>query len=367
VKVVLDAGLDAGPAMPEVIRQDQALEPDEVQREGPTLRLTTELRWLDLPPFPRLPEVNVEAAQRLRDSLSFALQIELTSGGRLRAVFDSEAFVLPAGTELRARDDHSGHILLWDAARKYTTVAPGTLRALLSEQRLDAAPVTKPKVSEAGTGNVLGMVTRKRELTTPLGRLVLEQASSNAAGSAGAGALLCRMLLELIAADPSNVACAKRELPLRAELFSSGGGRVLFEVQRIQKDGALDSTAFLTPPPEAQFVIGELPAHPSPVVPSPERLRELRTRPAPRSERVDPQAPKHGLLLQNRTESLRYVLLDGIVLARIHPRREALVEGLLPGKYALASLDFLGDDPTPLRIVELPARVALGEAIETER
>lgn len=362
---VLDGGSDAGAALPRTLREDAAPERDLPQRDIAGVRLRAELRWLDLPPFPRPPEANVEALQRLRDALSFAMVIELSVGGRLRVVFDSDAFVVPSGTELRARDDYYGHLLVFNAGQSYASVAPGTLRALLTEHRADAAPITKPKIAEVGAGHVLGVATLKRELVTPLGRLVMEQGN---VAQAGAGArLLCRMLAEFIAADPRNAVCSRRDLPLRAELFSSGGGHLAFEVTKLERDPELDATALLAPPAEASFAAGELPGHVSPIVPRPERLRELRTRAAARTEKPDASAPKHGLLIQNRSENLRYVLLDGVVLARILPRRELHVEGLLPGKYALASLDFLGDDATPLRTVELPARVALGEIAETER
>lgn len=363
-----DAAVDAGSLVPEPVREDRALAPDTGIREAASMRLTAELRWLDLPPFPRLPEANAEAIGRLRDTLGFALTFDLSAAGRLRVTFDSEAFVLPPGSELRAREDHLGHILLWNSAQSYASIAPGMLRALLSEHRADVAPLTKPKITRVGSGNVLGLPTIKRELGTPLGRMVLEQAQiASGGGTSGGAALLCRLLSEFIAADPNNAACSRRELPLKAELFSSGGGHVAFEVKKLQKDATLDPEALLTPPADARFVMGELPAHSSAVVPSIERLREFRMRPMARTEKPDPSAPKQGLLVQNRTESLRYVLLDGVVLARVLPRRDAQIEGLLPGKYALVSLDFLGDDPTPLRILELPARVALGESVETER
>lgn len=360
-----EAGIDAGPLAPVVMRSDQPMRSDSFAREAPGLRLVAEAKWLNLPAFPRLPELNTDAVQRLRDALTFAWVVELSPVGRLRVVFDSPAFALPRGSELRARDDYYGHVLVWNAGVSYAVMTPGTLRALLSEHRADAAPLTKPRITEVGRGHVLGVATVKRELSTPLGRLVLEQGSVPGAGSGAS--LLCRLLVELIAADPGNAACLRRELPLRAELFSSAGGHWVFEAKRLERDVDIEPLALLTPPAEAGFVHGELPASASTVLLSLERLRELRVRPVPRSEKADPTAPKQGLLIQNRTESLRFVLLDGVILARVLPRHELHVDGLLPGKYALASLDFLGDDPTPVRVVELPARFALGEAVEAER
>jgi hypothetical protein len=48
-------------------------------------------------------------------------------------------------------------------------------------------------------------------------------------------------------------------------------------------------------------------------------------------------------------------------------RGELLIDALLPGKYALVTLDFVGDDATPLRMVELPARVAIGDEADSGR
>jgi hypothetical protein len=136
-------------------------------------------------------------------------------------------------------------------------------------------------------------------------------------------------------------------------------------VLKIDRDRALDP--LLVPPAEAHFIPEELPSAGSALVPSAERLRELRLRPLPRSEKPEPQAPKQGLVVQNRSDVLRYVLLDGVVLGRVPARGELLIDVLLPGKYALVTLDFLGDDATPLRMVELPARVAIGDEADSAR
>jgi hypothetical protein len=175
------------------------------------------------------------------------------------------------------------------------------------------------------------------------------------------------LLLDLIAADGRNPACARSLVPLRAELFSRGGGHLLFETLRLDTDQRLEASGFLVPPEQARFLPNELPQAGGAVVASDDRLRELRLRAVARSEKPDPLAPKQGLVLHNRTDVLRYVLLDGVVIARVPARAEVRVDGLLPGKYALATLDFYGDDSTPLRLLELPARVALGDEADSAR
>lgn len=365
--VVRDTALPEGSAAasvtPRTLHDGVQLPEDAPARETAGLRLGARFSWLDLPPFPRLPEANAEAIERLRRELAFDLVLEASPSGRLRVVLDSDTFVLPRGTELRARLDFLGHVLLY--RDRYTLLPAGTLRAVLTERRADAAPLLEPRVTPSGGGHLLGLPTERTELTTALGRLVLEQAVLSSAGAAGV--LVCRWLGELVTANPTNVACQRGRLPLRAELFSAGGGHLVFEVSRLEREQPIAEENLSTTPPRAELVRKELPASGLPLVLPSARLPELRVRAAPRSEKPDPSAPRQGLLVQNRTETVRYVLLDGVLVGRVPPRAEVHVDGLLPGKYGLVTLDFLGDEPTPLRILELPARVALGDdATETE-
>ncbi|MFZ5895858.1 MAG: hypothetical protein ACOY0T_32680 [Myxococcota bacterium] len=358
--VSADAGADAGVVTTRFLRGDSALDADLAPRDASGVRLTLRMRWLDLPPFPRLPETNGEASQRLREALAFELQVELSQGGRMRARLNSDSFVWPRGTELRSRLDRLGHVVTWDSASVYSVLPVGTLRAALSENRIDAVPLSKPKLLTEGSSNVLGLSTERIELSTPLGRLLLEQAFLP--NAAAAGKLLCRLLSELVAAQPLNAACERAYVPLKAELFSRGGGHIVIETVRVERDHLmLDASSLQTPPSSARFAALELPSSPSALVLNAERLRELRLRGLARSEKAEAAAPKEGLIVQNRGDSLRYLLLDGLGIARLAPRSELRIDSLLPGKYALVTLDFLGDDATPLRIVELPARVAVGE------
>jgi hypothetical protein len=355
---------DAGPVLsapPKALRED-ALLPVDPLRPEPGVRLQARFSWLDLPPFPRLPETNAEASHRLRESLSFQLTLELSPQGRLRSVIGSDAFVLPRGSELRSRLEYLGHVLLWNSGKQYTLLPAGTLRAVLAEHRADAAPLLEPRITSVGYGRVLGIPTERSELSTPLGRILLDQGSLPGIGASGV--LVCRLLGELITAEPTHGGCSRTKVPLRAEVFSAGGGHLLFEVQRIDRDQPLEESSLTTTPAGAELVKGELPPSGAALVISNSKLAELRVRPAVREEKPEASAPKAGLLLQNKSESLRYVLLDGVPIARVAPRSEVHVDGLLPGKYGLVTLDFLGDDPTPLRIVALPARVALGDDVE---
>jgi hypothetical protein len=362
--VALDGSVDAA-VVPTTrwLKEDEAVDADSAPHEAPGVRLVARLRWLDLPPFPRMPETNTDALLKLKEALAFELAIDLSQAGRMRVRIDSDAFVLPRGSEIRSRPDRLGHLLTWDGASKYTVLPAGTLRAALNEHRPDNVPLSKPKIVAAGVGSVLGVGTERAELTTPLGRLVLDEATIPSAGTSGR--LLCRLLGEFIAADPLNSLCERGQVPLKAELFTRSGGHLLFELQKLERDRPLETP--LVPAPDARFVPEDLPGTGSALVPSNERLRELRLRPLPRTEKPESGAPKQGLIVQNRSDVLRYVLLDGVVLARVPARGELLVDALLPGKYSLITLDFLGDDPTPLRMIELPTRVAIGEEADSAR
>jgi hypothetical protein len=354
----LDAALEAGVPATRWLKEDQEPDTDVPPHDSsaPGARLFARLRWLDLPPFPRLPESNLEALGRLRENLAFELKVELSPSGRLELSLDSDVFVLPRGSKIRSRLDRFGHLLFWANGTKYTALPAGTLRAVLTERRLDSAPLVKPKVVPLGTGTQFGLPSEKTELSSPLGRLVLEEVALSVGAT---GKLLCRLLAELVAADPSSSACERPLTPVRAELFTRAGGHLLFEVHRLERDRPIE--AGLVPPPDSVFLPSELPPAEPDVVTSEERLRELRQRALQRSEKPEAGAPKQGLLVQNRSDVMRYLLIDGVIVARVPARAELHLNALLPGKYALVTLDFLGDDPTPLRIVDLPARVAVGD------
>src|SRR5262245_24090294 len=67
---LLDAALDASAPTQRWLKEDQEPDADTPPHDtaAPGARLFARLRWLDLPPFPRLPETNPEALTRLRDS-----------------------------------------------------------------------------------------------------------------------------------------------------------------------------------------------------------------------------------------------------------------------------------------------------------
>jgi hypothetical protein len=358
----VDAMTDAGtPEPPRPIRDDENLAVESELRAAPGVSLEARFRWLEPPP-PRAPESNAEALNKARDKTALELTLDVSSLGRLRLSFASRAYPLPQGAELRAREDRYGHILVWPNGSTYTTLTPGTLRAALSEARLDVTPLTDPNVVPAGTGNMFGATTHKHRLETSIGRLELEQATLPALGSGGA--LLCRLLLELLAVSPESPACHAEALPVHAEYTWASGARFELEVTKLTKRAELPLEALAVPPSGADARRGELPGTPFVALIEERELGEFRTRALPAPEKPEPGAPKVGLVFQNRGDGPRYLLIDGVPVVWLRADAEWMVTGLKQGRYTVQARDFFGAESTPARTLDLPARFLVGEEPE---
>lgn len=348
----------AAPEPPRALRDDDVMPAETELRVAPGVSLEARLRWLEPPP-PRSPEANNDALGRARDKTAFDVRIDASSLGRLRLVLASQAFPFPTGTELRARDDRYGHALVWPGASAYTPLPPGTLRAVLSEARVDVSPLSEPSVLLGGPGNLLGIPTQKLRLETSLGKLELEQAALPAAGSSGA--LLCRLLLELLSIGPESAACRPEQLPLRAEYTWPSGTRFELEVTKLIKRPELPTESLATPPGTASLRRGELPSVPFVVLVEDRELAELHSRALPPPSKLDPSAPKLGLVFQNRGDVPRYLLVDGVPVVWLRADAEWLVAGLKQGRYNVQTRDFFGAEASPVRLLELPARYQVGD------
>ena len=360
--VPTDVPSDAGaPEPPRPIREDDVLAAETELRAAPGLSLEARFRCLDAPP-PRSPEGNVDALNKARDKTAFDIALELSSLGRLRLGFASRTFPFPVGTELRARDDRYGHILIWPGADAYTPLPPGTLRAVLAETRVDVTPLTEPSVVLGGNGSLLGLPTQKQRLETDVGRLELEQTSLPAAGPAGA--LFCRLLLELLAVAPESAVCLRELVPLRAEYTWASGARFELEVTKLTKRSELAAEGMAVPPLSASPRPGELPGPPFLALIDEHELTDFHSRALPPSEKPDPGATKLGLVFQNRSDGPRYLVLEGVPIVWLRADAEWLTSGLKPGRYSVQARDFFGAEVTPARTVELPARFSVGEDVE---
>jgi hypothetical protein len=365
---VLDAGADAALPEPHSVREDQALAVDTVH-EASGLTLTARLRYLDNAPVPRVAEQNSDGVQRGRDAAGFEVMVDL-AGGRMRFVFASRAFALPAGSELHTRDDLYGHTLLWPNRTTYTVIAPGALRSVLAQQRADVVPLVRARVSALPSGSSFGLATERAELSTPTGKLELEQARAPSPAPSGSsspwasGASLCQFLVELVGASPTSPACHADLVPVRATYTWPNGEHFAFDVSRLLRRSDLDPTALAVPPAAAEFRQSELPPPPPNALLSDIELSEFRLRPAARTEKADPNAPKTGLLVTNHGESLRYISVDGAPVARLAAGADQLLLGLRPGKYQVAARDFFGGEDAVVKSIEIPARFTLGDDSE---
>lgn len=353
---------DAGaPEPPRPLREDDTIPSEPELRAAPGVSLEARFRWLEPPPA-RSPDGNADALARVREKTAFDLSIEASSLGRLRVSFRSRSFPFPPGSELRAREDRYGHLLIWPGGAGYTPLAPGTLRATLADARVDAAPLAEPSPVLGGTGTLLGLPTQKYKLETSVGKLELEQAAAPAAGAGGA--LLCRMLLELVAVGPESSACRPESLPLRAEYFWASGTRLELEVSKLTKRPELAVEGLAVPPPGSSPRRGELPGPPFVVLLEEHELSDLRARASAPAAKPDPGAPKSGLVFQNRSDGPRYLLVDGVPVLWLRADAEWLLSGLKLGRYSVQARDFFGAQASPIRTIELPARFALSDEPE---
>ena len=366
-RAVLDAGADAAPPEPHALREDQAL-PGEAPRESAGITLTARLRFLDTAAVPRVPEQNADGVQRARDAAGFEVVVDL-AGGRMRFAFASRAFALPAGSELHARDDLYGHALLWPNRTTYTVIAPGALRSLLAQQRADVVPLVRARIRALASGTLFALPSERSELSTPTGKLELEQARGPSAGSAttpwASGMSLCHFLVELVGAAPTTSLCRADLVPVRATYTWPNGEHFAFDVARLLRRSDLDPSALAMPPVRAEFRQSELPPPPPNALLSDAELSEFRSRAIARTDKPDPSAPKSGLLLANHGESLRYISVDGAPVARLPPGAEQLLLGFRAGKYQVTARDFFGSEDAVSKSLEVPARFSLGD--ETEK
>jgi len=349
---------EAGPPDPTPFRDDEALPRDTISaKDGLGVTLDASFKWLDLPGPNAVPELSNDALKKAREKTALKLTIDLAPAGRMRFALASASFPLPQGAELRAMSEHYGHVLVWPNGNAYRVVRAGMLRALLSERRADALPVSRVNADLKGKGKFLGLETTKLEVKSPVGELSLE--SANVPNLGRAGELLCRLLLDLVAVDPGSSVCADAFVPLRAELRWPKGGKLSFEVAALARKPELPFGNLFVPPAGAELRAGELPPQAAGVLFTRDDLAGFHSKPGA----VDPpakDAPGEGLVAVNRTDSVRYVLVDGVPVAWVRPQSEVLLLGLLPGRYSVSWRDFLGGQIEPPKIVSIPARVVAG-------
>jgi hypothetical protein len=349
---------EAGPPEPTPLREDTALPRDTLtQRDGNGVTLEAQFKWPDLPAPAAVPEASADAIKKAREKTLLKISADLAPAGRMRFVFASPAFPVPKNAELRGALEHYGFVLVWPDGNAYRVLRSGTLRALFAERRADALPLMSVKPVSRGKGSYLGLDTVKTSIKTSVGELTLEE--GNVPNIGHSGDLLCRLLIELVAADPTSAVCNDGLTPVRAEYHWAHGGRLQFEVSAIMRRQDLPFGLLFVPPAGADFKPGELPPQAAGVLLTKNELASFRTKPV-NGEAPAKDAPGEGLVAENRTDSLRYVLIDGVPAAWLLPHSEQFLIGPLPGRYSVSWRDFLGANVDPGRVVTFPARARVG-------
>lgn len=352
-----DGGADATRPPPVVLREDEPL-PGEADAElAPHgVSLTARFTWPEVVPPPPSPEADPRALAAAATAVARTLSIELSTTGRMRLRLESGTFALAVGTELRARASLHGHVLVWPDGVSYRILQPGTLRALFDEGRADVGPLALAGVKEQPPGSRLGFSTRVSEVITPAGKALVQQATMP---HGEGGELLCRTLLELVAARPATDICDPAYVPLWVDYTFAAGGRLTFEVTSVEPTETLPADHFRLPPRENSFKADRVPRAAGDVLLDGAALRTLRRRDAP-TDTAAPGAPLEGLVAENPEDTIRYLIVDGIPIARLPPRSTRVLTGLRPGRYTITSTDFFGGALQPPRVEPVPTRFLVG-------
>lgn len=355
---------EAGIPPPVAMVPNQPLGSDQLPgREAQGVTIAAEWQLPNPPPNHHVPETaqaGIDAARKLTRRL---WTIDLTEYGRMRILFDSVSFPLTKYTELRARHDRYGHVLVWPAGDTYRVVPPGALRALLDERRIDVTPLMADRAKTApSAGPRFGFPTSRAIIATATGKLQIDQAHVVNAGLGGQ--LLCRTLVELVGAEPASTTCTIGQVPVRAEYTWPDGATLVFEVATLNMRNDFPTGMLSVPPSGASFTSSGLPPNASGIFLTREQLVAFRSRamenPHPRTDPEFRSAPGEGFVAVNETDALRFVLVDGVPVAWVAPHNRQYVIGPLNGRYQVQWRSFLGAYIGQPSVVEFPALFTLG-------
>lgn len=347
---------EAGPPAPVALRPDAPIAAERPSAEE-QVGLSIEARFVQrgLAPAHAAPEVSLEGLAQAKKLTELGVAIDLSAAGRMKLRSTSRALPFTSGAELRARYDRWGHLLMWPQATKFRVVAPGALRTLFEEGRLDVTPLVSGSV-EGGkpAPKAHGQELRSLVVSSALGKLRLDLATMPEVGLGGP--LLCRFLVETIGVDPASPACKAEQVPLAAAIDWAEGGGIDFEVMKIKSRTDLGGGELLVPPPGAEQADAGMPESPEGIFLTADELKNLRTRVIEPTER-DPKAPGEGLLAENGLDVPLTLLLDGVPVARVPARGKRYVYGPHPGSYKLEWRSFFGGVRVAPELVQIPALV----------
>ena len=268
---------EAGPP-PVPLRSDEEVPADSLAKDATGWELEATLRTAEIPPAFRGPETSIVAIDAVKKKTEPHVTIDFTPS-RVRIVLEGPGFLLPAETELRSRADRYGHFVLLPGAHEYRVAAPGSLRALLGERRIDVEPLDTPTVVDRGEGaRRVGYRTRRVEVANRAATATFELARVSDAGEGGE--LLCRALLDLMNAPPSTPVCGLDDVPLHVEWRWATKGGLTFDVSSLVRRTDLAASALAAPPAGAAFALPSLSELEQEALVEPGELAAFRTAPA---------------------------------------------------------------------------------------
>lgn len=356
-------GPEGGPP-PSPLRGDEVLSPDTLPRDSNGYTLSAAFRLTEVIGPVRAPEVNLPGLDAARKATELRLGIDLSST-RMRVALLGRGFVLPTDTEIRARSDRYGHVVVWPGATSYRPLAPGSMRALLGERRLDVAPITPAVVTPRDeSGRRIGIRTHRIDVVTRAAEGSFEIGRLEGAGEGGV--LLCRLLLDLMNAPPGTSLCATDEVPVRAELHWTSHGALIFELTGTLRRTDVPLAPLLVPPSTASFAATPPPSSGG-VTPmlTPQELGALRT--SDIEIPPNPNVTGGALVVANPSVGLRVLFLDGVPAAWAAPGARGELHGLRVGRYVAQWRTFLGDSVETAITQTVPGTVQVGAAPDAGR
>jgi len=318
--------------------------------------LTARWNWRDVGGPPEVSGLNEDAYATAKQQTRLRWEIALAEVGRMSVRFQSRGLPLASGSELRERYDRYGTLLLWPRAASYRTLAPGVLRALLDDGRVDVAALSGVRTRVMQPAHRFELPSTVVEIDTAVAQLTLETVKLRHAGLGAA--LLCRLLIEVAGGRPNDAACRPEHVPVAATFVwrptVNPSNAIEFQVTGLEQRTDLPGERLATPPKGAAALSARAPLGGLTVF-SHDELAALRTSDRPGDGDPAPEAPKNGLSLQNDSDRRMWVLLDGLPVASVKPWRKVNLRGLRAGEYRIQWRTFLSERVEPAAPIQLPA------------
>lgn len=356
---------------------NQALVDDNLKR-GPTLGLEMEFQivW---------PEArrSIQVGTELVDTWPrFQVQLLREIPGRparMRWVFVSSVFPFPELTEIRARADRIGHVVLWPDRRSYRVAPTGSLHALFADRRVDRVPFVEPERVTKGVGMRLGKSTVRSTIVTPVGTSVLEFVPVS--DLPYASELLCAAFLEIVRIKTSAELCPVDHLPVHFEIQWPNQESIQLSVLS-WGSANFEQDDFRMPPDLPIHKRGELPPFEDYFFDETTRhsLLPLTREKAPPSAAPPPgptasplpsvppaapvsAAPRNQIVLQNKLSRPLVVVLNKIPYMWLSPGVSEEIY-LSSTDVRVSARDFLGETIFVERTLVAPARLEFGETAD---